>query len=918
MKKTQLSYSYFFLLRYVTVIFFLLSTIFSYSNNRSTNIVDSLNKIINNPKHDTALASAYLGLSEELYSSNIDTVIPLCEKAISIADKYKNASSAEERKSFLRTKANAINNIGYAYKQKSNYSKALEWYNKSLKLKEQINDKKGIATSLNNIALVYNYQGDILKSIEFYKDALKIQNEINDLPGIAITSNNLGFIYYNQGDIPRALEWYYKSLKIREECGLKRDIAVSYNNIGNVFNKQGEFPKALEFYNKSLKVSQEIGDKKIVALSLSTLGDLYKNQGQSFFEINAKNESYAKSKEYYESSLSIYNEFEDKEGIARILNNLSFLLEKQVEKELNPDSIRIQNDNIKKQHEICLSLWKEIGNKQGVANSFYNLSGLYLKRSSLSFESNKMLLLNEAEKFCDSSLQISIQLAYPDLITNASERLGAIYRKMGVVAYSSGMPKIAAEKYQKALEMQDLYKINMDRINNVEMQKLILKKQMQLDFKQKEREGQAKQQIKDEEARIEKERQFVYLLIVILILLVAVGFSFYIFKNYQEKKKLNTELEKLSIVASETDNGVLICAPNGKLEWINQGMFRLLGYTLDEWRERGNTLQEISYNNEIVDKVNKSIASKKTISYESINFTKDGRKLWIQSTLTPILNKYGEISKLVVIDTDITERKLSETIIEVKNREITDSIHSAKRIQHALLASDTILNKHLPEYFVLHKPKDIVSGDFYWANVIDNKFIMITADCTGHGVPGAFMSLLNISYLNEAIIEKKINAPEKVLDYVRDRVITSLNPEGSAVESKEGMDAVLCVYDFKGLWLRFSCANNPLWVIRKNELIRFKPDKMPIGMHYGEQKPFTAHTLGLRKGDIIYTFTDGYADQFGGPKGKKFKYQALKELLLSIQDKSMVEQKNILENTFESWRTGLEQVDDVLIIGIRI
>jgi PAS domain S-box-containing protein len=918
MKKTQLSYSFFFLLRYVTVIFFLLFTLFSYSINGSTNVVDSLNKIINNPKHDTALASAYVGLSEELYSSNIDTIIPLCEKAISIADKYKNASSAEERKSYLRTKANAINNIGYAYKQKGNYSKAIEWYNKSLKLKELIDDKKGIATSLNNIALVYNYQGDILKAIEFYKDALKIQNEINDFSGIAITSNNLGFIYYNQGDVPRALEWYYKSLKIREENGIKRDIAVSYNNIGNVFNKQGEFPKALEFYNKSLKVSQEIGDKKIVALSLSTLGDLYKNQGQSFFETNAKNESYAKSKEYYESSLNIYNEFEDKEGIARILNNLSFLLEKQVEKELNPDSIRIQNENIKKQHEICLSIWKEIGNKQGVANSFYNLSGLYLKRSSLSFESNKMLLLNEAEKFSDSSLQISIQLAYPDLITNASERLGIIYRKMGEVAYSSGMPKVAAEKYQKALEMQDLYKINMDRINNVEMQKLILKKQMQLDFKQKEREGQAKQQIKDEEARIEKERQFVYLLIVILILLVAVGFSFYIFKNYQEKKKLNIELEKLSIVASETDNGVIICSPNGNLEWINQGMFKLLGYTLDEWRQRGNTLQEISYNNEIVDKVNKSIESKQTVSYESINFTKDGRKLWIQSTLTPILNKHGKISKLVVIDTDITERKFSETIIEVKSREITDSIHSAKRIQHALLASDTILNKYLPEYFVLHKPKDIVSGDFYWASVIENKFIMITADCTGHGVPGAFMSLLNMSYLNEAIIEKKINAPEKILDYVRDRVINSLNPEGADFESKEGMDAVLCVFDFKGLWLRFSCANNPLWVVRKNEVIRFKPDKMPIGMHHGEQKPFTAHTLGLRKGDIIYTFTDGYADQFGGQKGKKFKYKALKDLLLSIQDKSMAEQKTILENTFESWRTGLEQVDDVLIIGIRI
>ena len=347
-------------------------------------------------------------------------------------------------------------------------------------------------------------------------------------------------------------------------------------------------------------------------------------------------------------------------------------------------------------------------------------------------------------------------------------------------------------------------------------------------------------------------------------------------------------------------------------------MVRLLGYTFDEWKLRGNTLQEISYNSSIVEKVNASINSKQAISYESLNITKDGRKLWVHSTLSPILNEKGQIKKLIVIDTDITERKNSENIIQEKNQEITDSIYSAKRIQQALLASDSLLKKSLPEYFVLYKPKDIVSGDFYWANVIDNKFVMITADCTGHGVPGAFMSLLNISYLNEAIIEKRIDSPEKILEFVRSQIISSLNPEGSEVESKDGMDAVLCIYDFKGLWLRFACANNPLWILRNNELIKFKPDKMPVGMHYGEQKPFSINTVGLRKGDIIYTFTDGYADQFGGEKGKKFKYKALKELLISIQKKPMIEQKEILQTTFENWKGNLDQVDDVLIIGIRI
>lgn len=912
-----------FLPVFLILIFGVVKATFSFSqtNNKPSPLsikTDSILEILKNVKQDAKTAAAYVALSDELYISKIDTVIPLCLKAIEITDEIYKTANNSEKNSLLITKSNAINNIGYVLKQQGNTAKALEWYEKSLKIREQLHDKKGIATSYNNIGLIYNNQGDIAKALDYYKSALKIQKEINDLRGIAISSNNIGFIYYNQGDVPRALEWYDKSLKIRESLDDERDIAISYNNIGNVFNKQGDFPKALEHYNKSLKISEEAGDKKTYALSLSTLGDLYKNQGLAFFEAKAKTEYFSRSLEYYERALKIYEDWQDKEGIARTLNNISFIYEKQSEHETMPDSVVVKYNKILEINQKCLALWIEIGNKPGITNSLYNLGGIYLKRSDAPFELNRMNLLNEAEKYCRTSLQSALELEYPEYIKNASERLSIIYRKMGETAYNSGKPQIAAEKYKEALAMQDLLKVTLNKINNVEMQKSLLKKQMQQQYKRREAESKADQARKDAKAKEEKEKQFLYLIAVVVILILVLVFSLFLFKNYHQKRKLNIELEKLSIVASETDNGVIICEPNGTLEWINPGMERLLGYTIDEWRQQGNTLQEISYNVNIGEKVNNSISTKQTVSYESLNFTKDGRKLWIQSTLTPILDKKGEIKKLVVIDTNITERKLAENIIHEKNREIMDSMHSAKRIQHALLASDTTLKKYLPEYFVLYKPKDIVSGDFYWANMVDNKFIMITADCTGHGVPGAFMSLLNISYLNEAIIEKKITSPEKILDYVRGQVISSLNPEGSDFESKDGMDAVLCVYDFKGLWLRFACANNPLWVVRKNDLIKFKPDKMPVGMHYGEEKPFSANTLGLRKGDIVYTFTDGYADQFGGPKGKKFKYKALKELLLSIQDKSMAEQKIILEETFTSWKGSLEQVDDVLVIGIRV
>ncbi|MCK6648165.1 MAG: tetratricopeptide repeat protein [Bacteroidia bacterium] len=270
-----------------------------------------------------------------------------------------------------------------------------------------------------------------------------------------------------------------------------------------------------------------------------------------------------------------------------------------------------------------------------------------------------------------------------------------------------------------------------------------------------------------------------------------------------------------------------------------------------------------------------------------------------------------------IISQQKEEVERQRDLIEEKSKEITDSIQYAKRIQQVLLASDKFLKKHLPEYFIFYKPKDIVSGDFYWANMIDGKFVFVTADCTGHGVPGAFMSLLNISFLNEAIVEKKLHEPDKILDFVRSQIIASLNPEDSENESRDGMDATLCVYDLKGMWLRFAAANNALWLYRNNEIKEFQSDKMPVGMHHGELLPFSSQTIGLRKGDIVYTFTDGYADQFGGSKGKKFKYKQLQQLLLANAQKPMTEQKAALEQALKEWQGNLEQVDDILIVGIK-
>ncbi|MDF2438749.1 MAG: nprA [Bacteroidota bacterium] len=270
-----------------------------------------------------------------------------------------------------------------------------------------------------------------------------------------------------------------------------------------------------------------------------------------------------------------------------------------------------------------------------------------------------------------------------------------------------------------------------------------------------------------------------------------------------------------------------------------------------------------------------------------------------------------------VITLQKAEVEHQRDLVGQRNREVTDSINYAKRIQQTLLASEKVLNENLPEHFILYKPKDIVSGDFYWAGSHSGRFYFCVADCTGHGVPGAFMSLLNISFLNEALKEKHIESPDKILNEVREQIITSLNPEGSEDISRDGMDAVLCIFDFKGMWLRFACANNPLWLIRNNELKVFEADKMPVGKHHDEQKSFSLQTIGLRRGDIVYLLTDGYADQFGGDKGKKFKYKQLQNLLLQNSHLPMHEQKQLLDQAIEKWKGPLEQVDDILIAGIK-
>lgn len=257
-----------------------------------------------------------------------------------------------------------------------------------------------------------------------------------------------------------------------------------------------------------------------------------------------------------------------------------------------------------------------------------------------------------------------------------------------------------------------------------------------------------------------------------------------------------------------------------------------------------------------------------------------------------------------------------KVMVEIKNKEVTDSITYAKRIQNAILPEWELKERMFSDSFILYHPRDIVSGDFYWYAEKHGKKLIAAVDCTGHGVPGAFMSMIGNAFLNQVVNEKGITTPGEILAELRNLVIKALKQTGESGEQRDGMDiSLLSVNGMKAEW---AGANNALWIIRNGEIIEYKGDKRPIGYFLGRNLPFQNHSIDLQTGDALYILTDGFADQFGGPKGKKFKYSHLKKLLLSIQDQTMEDQHKVLMHSFIEWQGVLEQVDDVCVIGIRI
>jgi len=265
--------------------------------------------------------------------------------------------------------------------------------------------------------------------------------------------------------------------------------------------------------------------------------------------------------------------------------------------------------------------------------------------------------------------------------------------------------------------------------------------------------------------------------------------------------------------------------------------------------------------------------------------------------------------------------------IALQQQNLHDSIMYAKRIQQAMLPQQRYISQILPQHFILYEPRDIVSGDFYWLTKLittdtENKnteyLIVAAADCTGHGVPGALMSILGISLLNEIIGKLEKPIASNILNELRDKLKRSLNQSGAVSETKDGMDIALCVIDLENKKMQFAGAYNPMYLVRNNEFIQVKADKMPIGIYINEKESFSNQIVDIETGDMLYLFSDGYIDQFGGTENRKFLSKRFKQLLTDIAPETIENQKTILKDTLIEWKGKTEQVDDILVMGVKL
>ncbi|MCD4794052.1 MAG: tetratricopeptide repeat protein [Bacteroidales bacterium] len=716
------------------------------------------------------------------------------------------------------------------------------------------------------------------QALDYAQQALTLGKEIDYKKGIADVYKTLGIIHFMFGEFDKAYELTKNSRETFESIGDKKGVAACYVNIGIFKRSLGEIIESRDSYQKALDIYLEIDDKEGIAKTYLNLGNLFQMQGD-----------FKTTLDYYFKSLKFYEEVDDKRVVAQLYQNIGIVYgeQKNAEKAI---------DNFNK----ALNIFAELGDIRLIAevnnnignyyanNNAYNLAVDYYIKSLELFEeigytpmiayalyklgdaNNKIKKFSKAKDYFDKSLDI-----YESM--NWAPGIALCYNGLGEYYYYQGNNKKAIEFLEKAKEISFGTDINIS-IESVEWLSMNYAKIGK--YKEAYENHLIFKELNDSIFNDNNEKE-----------LTAMSMQYEYEKQEKIRKaKEKIEKEKRDAIQKEKDkiNRYKIIGLIGLvLVALIIAVISIMSY---KRKQRANRLLA---------------AQKEEIEHKNIELEQSNEE---------VLAQRDEIEDKNIL---ITEQR---DIALKQKEEITDSIQYAQRIQEAVLPDKKLFAEDIEDYFIYFRPKDIVSGDFYWMTKVDDKLIVTAADCTGHGVPGAFMSMLGVTFLNEIVNKDKILAASEILDRLRNKVIDSLHQQDR--ETKDGMDMAISVIDTTKQEIQYAGAYNPLYFIPANsgeyKINKIPADRMPIGIHLKMDKNFTNHIIKYNKGDSIYLFSDGYMDQFGGERGRKLKSKKFQELLLKIQSKSMTEQKDILDKFLTKWKGDLEQLDDIIIIGMKL
>lgn len=661
---------------------------------------------------------------------------------------------------------------------------------------------------------------------------------------------------YRHNAPDKGYEYAAKALDKAEKINFKLGIARALNVYGMINMNQSNYDKALEYYFKSLSLSKELNDKNSISTSSNNIGMVYWNQGK-----------YEKALEYFLISLKIDESLGNQNGMASSYNNIGLIYWSQN-----------NFDKAQENFTQVITIYSQLNDKKGMAGAYSNIGGVNYykgkKEIAISFFKKALGLYEEINykpgmsSTCVNIADVLIeQKKYEEALLFSTRSLeiekeignksSMCYVYMSIAKNYSGRnqyPK-AIENLNHAIEIAK----EISALKQLSESYLAISEvyQQMNNYKSAFEFHQKYTSIKDSILNKESSSQ-----------IAEMDAKYNTDKKNKEIELLKKQKEIQEITqASEKSRSSLI-----RNSLIGGCLFVLL-------------IALLLYNrNQVKQKANVALALKN----ESIHQQKE-------------------------------QIELQNMELGIKNKEITDSIKYAKRLQEAILPPQALVKRLLPESFVLYKPKDIVSGDFYFVEEWGGKTFVAAVDCTGHGVPGAFMSIVGYNLLNQALNVYGLDKPFLVLNDLNKNISKMLHQSEEESAVKDGMDICLISIDPKRKMLEYAGAYNPLWIVRDGALLEFKADKFPVGAFVGEtMKSFTHQEIQLLAGDMIYMFTDGYADQFGGAAGKKFKYKQLQALLLEHNGLGVAEQKKLFDQTFETWKGSLEQIDDILLIGIKI